>query len=123
MLEVDDIAEFIVLVKVFYGLKYGIDEDDKSFILRSPYFSKIFNKALIELLERSGKYTQEKSSEWHIDNRPIERQKIIAELKEVASWDKLDDATKKEIVQILLSPFFYDEKVVNDLTQEIDSAK
>ncbi len=52
MLCIEDAGEFIVLFRVFYGLKYGLESDQLETLVRSPYFRKIFNEAFKGMMEK-----------------------------------------------------------------------
>ncbi|MDN3579392.1 hypothetical protein [Mucilaginibacter flavus] len=121
---IDNISELKVLVDVFYGLKFGIDNDELNQILRSPFFSQIFNKAVIEMI---GHYKAIKTlddnpvsiSEWELKCRQRERKKIINYLLEVESWEDIDESAQLEIIKNMFSPFIYDKEDIQMTLAEL----
>lgn len=123
MLNIKELSELKVLFNVMYALKFNIDDDELSRLIRSPIFSEIFNKVLVEMLDGYKNIQaihQEEENNWRIENRPNEREKIKEYLFDMEFWEDLDQSTKDEIVKILLSPFFYNESSAVKLKKETD---
>ena len=122
---IDNISELKVLVSAFYALKFGIDNDELSRIVRSPFFSRVFNEAVLEMIDRYNtiKTVDDSSAsieEWKLKYRKEEREKILEYLLEIESWKDIDESVQVEIVQNLLSPFIYDSNDLQKIITELN---
>lgn len=122
---IDNISELKVLVSAFYALKFGIDNDELSRIVRSPFFSRVFNEAVLEMIDRYNtiKTVDDSSAsieEWKLKYRKEEREKILEYLLEIESWKDIDESVQVEIIQNLLSPFIYDSNDLQKIITELN---
>ncbi|WP_256009100.1 hypothetical protein [Desertivirga xinjiangensis] len=125
MIELKELYDLKVVYKAFWALKFGVDDDRALELFRSPFFKDIFNKVSSELENKvreiptidNLEYDKEDS---YIDNWPKERGIIINYLLQTDNWLKMDKPEKIELIETLVSPFYYDEKSIKRILAEVD---